>query len=147
MGLVKYGLAIGLGYLLGRPEGRAQLQKVGQQAVELSRHPEVERLKEQGKSVAAEKVDAVKQKVVTRTADSATTPDGAAEPTARRRFALPTQRPRFGRSRNAHFPASEGISTPTSLGGTTVMEDSEAAVLGRPAVPGSDSVTSTSDGS
>ena len=143
MGLVKYGLAVGLGYVLGRPEGRAQLQKVGQQAVELSRHPEVERLKEQGKSVAAEKVDAVKQKVATRTGESGTAADGAAEPTTRRRLSLPTQKLRFGRSRDAHFPAAEDVSTPTSLGGTTVMEDSEAAVLGRPTTTDADSTTSS----
>ena len=141
MGLVKYGLAVGLGYLLGRPEGRAQLRNVGRQAAELGNRPEVARLREQGKNVAAEKVDAVKQKV-TRKTDSATTTDGVAEPTARRRISLPTQRLRFGRSRNAHFPASEGTTPPSSLGGTTVMEDSEAAVLGRPT-----SDPTTADGS
>jgi hypothetical protein len=100
MRLLSYGLAIALGYLLGRPGGRESLGQVGRQAVELGKRPEVARLRERGKSVAVAQVRAVKEKV------------------------SPT-----------HFPASDGAAPPASLGGTTVMEDSEAAVLGRPVTP------------
>ena len=153
MGLVSHGLALGIGYLLGQPEGREQLRKVGQQAIDVARRPEVARLREQSKSVAAEKVEAVKQKVVTRTAKNAegteTPTDAGAELEVRprRRLAFPTQRPRFRRSRDVHFPASGGTTAPTTLGGTTVMEDSEAAMLGRHAASASDSPASTADGS
>ena len=153
MGLVSHGLALGIGYLLAQPQGREQLRKVGQQATDVARRPEVARLREQGKSVAAEKVEAVKQKVLTRTSNNAegtgTPTDAAAELEVRprRRLALPAQLPRFRRSREVHFPASEGTAAPTTLGGTTVMEDSEDAVLGRHAASASDSPASTADGS
>lgn len=109
MGILKYGLAVALGYALGRPDGRERLGQVGRQAAELGKRPEVAQLRERGRSAATDGVEAVKQKVA-------------------------TKRP-FSRSRDAHFPASEGVTAPASLGGTTVMEDSEAAVLGRPATP------------
>jgi hypothetical protein len=151
MGLVSHGLAVGVGYLLGRPEGREQVRQVGRKAVDLTGRPEVARLREQAKGVATEKIGTVKQKVATRTAKDTegggTTTGGAADSGVRprRRLPLPTQRLRFRRSRNAHFPASEGTAAPTSLGGTTVMEDSEAAVLGRSATSPPDSATSTTD--
>ena len=44
-------------------------------------------------------------------------------------------RPHFARSRSAHFPPSANLPPRTSLGGTTVVEDSAAAVLGTPVAP------------
>lgn len=154
MGLVSHGLAVGIGYLLGQPAGREKLRQVGQQAADLSRRPEVARLREQGKSVATEKVDAVKQKVAAVTSaketdGTGTTPAGTAEPgdRPRRRLALPTERLRRGRSRTAHFPPSPGTPPPASLGGTTVVEDSEAVVRGRHAAARADASPTTADGS
>lgn len=136
--MLKYGLAVALGYALGRPEGRQRLGQVGRQAAELGKRPEVAQLRERGKSAAAGGVEAVKQKVATKSKDvDAGTSAGTGETTARHRrgLRLPTVRRPFSRSRNAHFPASEGVTAPASLGGTTVMEDSEAAVLGTPVAP------------
>src|SRR5919107_3008773 len=101
MGLLSHGLALGIGYLLAQPQGREQLRKVGQQATDVARRPEVARLREQGKSVAAEKVEAVKQKVLTRTSNNAegtgTPTDAAAELEVRprRRLAPPPPPPPF----------------------------------------------------
>ena len=152
MGLASHGLALGIGYLLGQPQGRERLRKVGQQATDLTRRPEVARLREQTRSVAAEKVEAVRQKVTTRAPknaeDTGTATDAGAqlEVRPRRRIALPTQRPRFRRSRDVHFPASADTTAPTAPGGTTVMEDSEA-MRGRHAATPSDPPASTTDGS
>jgi hypothetical protein len=110
MGIMSHGLAVGLGYLLGRPEGRQRLAQVGQQATDLARRPEVAQLRERGKGLAAEQAKVVKEKVLTRA--------------------------RSPRSRAAHFPPSPGITPPASLGGTTVVEDSEAAMLGMDAGAG-----------
>lgn len=100
MGLVSHGLALGLGYMLGRPEGRRYLAQAGRQAADLRQRPEVVRLQERGKGLVVEQAQAVKQKV---------------------------------RARTLHFPPSPGTTAPTALGGTTVEEDSKAAVLGMPA--------------
>lgn len=138
MVMLKYGLAVGLGYALGRPEGRERLGRLGRQAAELGKRPEVAQLRERGRTAAVEGVGAVRQKVATRTANSdAGTSAGSGGTTARHRrgFRLPAGRLPFSRSRNAHFPASEGTAAPATLGGTTVMEDSEAAVLGTPVTP------------
>ena len=36
MKLLSYGLAVGLGYLLGRPDGRERLAQLGRQAADLT---------------------------------------------------------------------------------------------------------------
>jgi len=148
MGMLRYGVAVALGYALGRPEGRERLGQAGRQAVELGKRPEVAQLRERGKSAAADGVQAVKQKVTSKTKDAGAATSagsaGAGETTARHRrgLRLPAGRLPFSRSRDAHFPASEGVTAPASLGGTTVMEDSEAAVLGTPATPHTEPSTS-----
>jgi hypothetical protein len=143
MGLVSHGLAVGLGYLLGRPEGRQRLAQVGQQAADLARRPEVAQLRERGKGLAVEQAQVVKQKVLTRS-KSDDSPSGHADVDAiatvvgadaaggrpRRGLRNSAWLRRFPRSRAAHFPPSEGSAPPASLGGTTVAEDSEAAALG-----------------
>jgi hypothetical protein len=140
MGLLKYALAVGLGYALGRPEGRAQLARVGRQAAELTQRPEVTQLRERGKDLAVDQAQKVKQKVTSRSDDtaSAAAPDATGTDTTPRRSGLrnASWRPRLSRSRNVHFPPPQQDATPTPpLGGTTVMEDSEAAVLGTTATP------------
>ena len=114
MGLLTHGIAVGLGYLLGRPEGRQRLAEAGKQAAELRNRPEVTRLTERGKGVAVEQAQAVKDKVKARV-------------------------------RPTHFPPSQDTPAPTSLGGTTVAEDSEAAVLGTTA-PGTTAPGTTTPG-
>ncbi len=164
MKLLSHGLAIGLGYMLGRPEGRERLAQGGRQAADLGKRPEVARLRERGRSLAADQAQAVKQKISSRAAggtaadggtpagaapDSAAagTAPGAGTPTAppRRRLRAPEWRPRFPRSRAAHFPPTQDIAPPAALGGTTVMEDSEAAVLGTPVTPRPDAPAPAGD--
>ena len=149
MGLLSHGIAVGIGYLLGSPQGRQRLNQVGGQVAELGRRPEVARLTERGKSVAVEQVEAVKQKVLAKTKDAAA---DEGEPTgdkpARRvpgGLRLSTIRLRR-RSANAHFPPSEGAVKPAPLGGTTVIEDSEAALRGGKPTPRTEPPTSTNGG-
>src|SRR3954467_1043949 len=113
MKLLSYGLAVGLGYLLGRPDGRERLAQVGRQAADLTQRPEVVKLRERGKDVATERAQAVKQKVVARSknSDSPSGPDsptgGTAEASSdagfaavrsQRRLRAPSWRPSFTRS-------------------------------------------------
>jgi hypothetical protein len=149
MGLLKYGLAVGLGYALGRPEGRAQLARLGQQATGLTQRPEVARLRERGKDLAADQAQKVKQKVTARsdnTTGSATS-DATGPAPAGRRLGLrnASWRPRLSRSRDVHFPSSEDVPpTPTPPpAGTTVVDDSHAAVAGTTATPRPGSPLST----
>ena len=143
MGLVSHGIAVGLGYMLGRPEGRERLAQVGRQAADLRQRPEVVRLRERGKGLAVEQAQVVKQKVLARSKNAETStgaedvgtpaaPENAGPAAVARRRGLldASWRPRFSRAGAAHFPASEGITPPTVLGGTTVAEDSQAARLG-----------------
>lgn len=97
MGLLTHGLAAGLGYLLGRPDGRARLAGVGRKAVDLAQRPDVVRVRERGQDLVKNQAQAVKQKVVNRSDDAAPT-----RPGLRSR----TWRPRFSRSGTAHFPSS-----------------------------------------
>ena len=60
MTLIKYGLAAGIGYYLGQPEGRRQLVRLRQQVVELIRRPQVKQLRERGWDVAGERALAAK---------------------------------------------------------------------------------------
>jgi hypothetical protein len=141
MRLVSHGLALGLGYLLGRPEGRERLVQVGRQAADLRQRPEVVRLQERGKGLVVQQTRAVKQKVQARAtsagdapgvedAADAAAPGSVSSPPVRSRGVLkPSWRPR-GFRRAAHFPPSEGTAPPVVLGGTTVTDDSKAAVLG-----------------
>jgi hypothetical protein len=160
MKLLGYGLAVGLGYLLGRPDGPARLAQLGRQAADLTQRPEVVKLRERGKDVATERAQAVKQKVVARSknSDSPSGPDsptgGTAEASSdagfaavrsQRRLRAPSWRPSFTRSRNAHFPPSTNPAPPAALGGTTVLEDSEAARLGMPVASRQESPTLPTD--
>jgi hypothetical protein len=160
MKLLSYGLAVGLGYLLGRPDGRERLAQVGRQAADLAQRPEVVRLRERGKDVATERVQAVKQKVVARSKNTDSPGSGPDSPTGgaeaasdagfaaarpRRGLRALSWRPSFSRSRGAHFPPSENLAPPTALGGTTVMEDSEAAILGMPVASHPESPTPPTD--
>jgi hypothetical protein len=54
MGLTKYGVAAGIGYHLGQPQGRRQLRWLRQQIIGLARRPEVRDLRERGWDVAGD---------------------------------------------------------------------------------------------
>lgn len=137
MKLLSHGLAFALGYALGQPGGRARIAQAGRQAADLAQRPEVMRLREQGKHLAVGQAQSIKQKVLSGSkgdSDGAADRDDAGSSVAVPRGGLrtPKWRSRFSRSRNVHFPPSENPTPPSALGGTTVTEDSEAAVLGMP---------------
>jgi hypothetical protein len=142
MGLLSHGLAFALGYAIGQPQGRARLAQAGRQAADLAQRPEVVRLREQGKQLAVEQAQSIKQKVVSGSksdaegeSEGAGSDDrGAAAMAPRNGLRARNWRRRFSRSRTAHFPPSQDPAPPSALAGTTVMEDSEAAVLGTPVV-------------
>ena len=54
MSLIKYGIAVGLGYHLGQPHGRRQLKQLRRQIVRLSKRPEVKQLQERAWNIAGE---------------------------------------------------------------------------------------------
>lgn len=63
MGLRRYALAFGLGYTLGRPDGRHRLTALAQQTLELTRRPEVKRLRKRGRDLAVDSVRAARKKL------------------------------------------------------------------------------------
>jgi hypothetical protein len=52
MRLLSYGLAVDLGYVLGRPDGPARLAHAGRRAAALTQRPEVVRLRKRGQDPA-----------------------------------------------------------------------------------------------
>jgi hypothetical protein len=163
MGLIKYCLAVGIGYHFGQPHGRQQLLWLRQQTIELARKPAITQLRERGLEIAGERAVAAKNLAAkmlsgkSRAADAdATTPvddDTAAIPWGRDRGLRGRgwRRPRP----NPVTPPSAEISVdtphqadaatgsqgdgaaPTGFGGRTVVEDSRAANTETPASPAS----------
>jgi hypothetical protein len=132
MKLITTGLVFGLGYLLGRPDGRRQLAQLRRQISDLARNPEVKRLQERGRNVAGERTLAAKNRLAQKLGKN----DGAAEGEAVDERSDPlggrgTRKPRF-RRRPRPYPDAE---TTTALSGTTVAEDSHAVITGIPAPP------------
>jgi hypothetical protein len=140
MGLLSHGLAVGIGYLLGRPDGRARLAQAGRQAADLAQRPEVARIRERGKDLAASQAQTVKQKITARSksADTDAPGDGGtavSDPLPGLRTSA--WRSRFRRSGSAHFPSSEEVA-PATAGvatagvatagvGTSAVEESDVA--------------------
>ena len=56
MGLITHAVVLGLGYALGRPDGRHRVDLVRGKAGELTRHPGVKRLRERGWDVVGEQL-------------------------------------------------------------------------------------------
>ena len=63
MGLTRYALVFGLGYTLGRPDGRRRLSDLGQQTAALTRRPEIKRLQERGWDIAGDTLRAARKKL------------------------------------------------------------------------------------
>ena len=130
MGLLSHGLAVGVGYLLGQPDGRARLAQAGRQAAGLAQRPEVARIRERGKDLAVNQAQTVKQKITARSTGTDTGTPGDAGTTASDPLpGLRTSawRSRFRRSGAAHFPSSEEVAPATTGAGTTAAEDSGVA--------------------
>jgi hypothetical protein len=137
MRLMNYALAVGIGYLLGRSGGGQGLAQVRRQAVGLTQRPAVQRVR--GRVMARSKTADIPDAPATPDAPDASDASGGTDAApavdaapARPRLRRAWRRP-FSRSSDVHFPPSQGAATPAALGGTTVIEDSEAARLGMPA--------------
>jgi hypothetical protein len=111
MSVFKYAVAAAVGYYVGRPNGRRQVQRLREQAVELVRGPRAKQLKERGWDIAVERTSAAIKRAQRRRANGSATAlelsDTASQP-------------------------SGGVaeSEPTGFGGRTVAEDTEAVRLG-----------------
>lgn len=122
MTLLTHGLAAGLGYLLGRPDGRARLARTSRKAADLAQRPDVVRVRERGQDLVKNQARAVKQKVVARpdAAAPASSADDARPGTAPTPRGLRSRmrRPRFSRSGTAHFPSSAEAARAAAVGET-----------------------------
>ena len=130
MGLLSHGLAVGVGYLLGRPDGRARLAQAGRQAADLAQRPEVARIRERGKDLAVNQAQTVKQKITARSTGTDTgAPGDAGSATSDPLPGLRTSawRSRFRRSGAAHFPSSEEVAPATADAGTSLPPAQEEA--------------------
>jgi hypothetical protein len=63
MGLGSHALALGIGYVLGHPQGRERARQVPAQVRELANRPETARLVEKGKSFSGQAVQTAKQRL------------------------------------------------------------------------------------
>jgi hypothetical protein len=130
MGLLSHGLAVGVGYLLGRPDGRARVARAGRQAADLAQRPEVARIRVRGKDLAVNQAQTVKQRITARSTGTDTSAPGDAgsagsDPLPGLRTSA--WRTRFRRSGAAHFPSSEEVAPATAADGTSVPSAQEEA--------------------
>ena len=136
MSLLSHGIAVGIGYLLGQPGGRARLAQAGRQAADLAQRPEVARIRERGKDLAVHQAQTVKQKITARSTGTDTKAPSDTDPAVSDPLpGLRTSawRSRFRRSGSAHFPSSEEVAPATAGVGTSVVEESD--VTDQPAAP------------
>jgi len=154
MGTFRYAIAAGIGYYAGQPEGRRHLATLRRRAVEFARGPEVRRLRERGWDLVGDGARAAVAKARTRKDSAGAAPDGEHAGTTGRRVLRgwgSWRRPRPDSAALADPAAGTDPARPgTAAGfnGTTVAEDSKAAVLGlstpplaartRPAAPPED---------
>ena len=111
MSVFKYAVVAAVGYYVGQPYGRRQVQRLREQAVELVQGPRAKQLQERGWDIAVERTSAAIKRAQRRRAnDSAAAPD---------------------LSDTASRPSGcAAESEPTGFGGRTVAEDTEAVRLG-----------------
>ncbi|WP_181780387.1 hypothetical protein [Pseudonocardia pini] len=82
MGLIRTAIVFGAGYLVGRPDGLEQLEKLRGQVVTLANRPEVRKVREQAWDIAGDQALAVKRRLPRRSPSD----DGSPEvPVARSR--------------------------------------------------------------
>jgi hypothetical protein len=161
MGLIKYGLAVGIGYHFGQPHGRQQLLWLRQQAIELSRKPAITQLRERGWDVAGERALAAKNLASKKLSGKSKVADaGATTPVDDTVSAIPQGRNRGLQARSWRRPRPYPVTPPTAetsvdpadqaaaatgspadgaaptgFGGRTVAEDSQDAISGMSAPP------------
>jgi hypothetical protein len=138
MGLASHAIALGIGYVLGHPDGRERARKVPAQVRQLAARPEAARLTEKGKALAGQAVQTTKQRLGRSTADatgqagSGTPATGGTvtESAARRRlFVRPRRRPGGIDTRE---PGAHGVVVTESSGDPAV--DARSARIGDPDV-------------
>lgn len=121
MSLIKYGFAAALGYYVGQPQGRRQLQKLRQKARQLSKRPEVKQLQDSARQRALAAKDRAANTLNRKNTTEFTSPDPTpADPTAADPMA----------SVSAPEPARSDTIAAAGFGGRTVAEDSETAITG-----------------
>jgi hypothetical protein len=161
MSLIKYGLAAALGYHLGQPQGRKQLEQLRRQVIQLGKRPEVKQWQERGGDIAYERALAAKRRASTTLARKTVDPaPGATTSVVDSTDPIPGpstgrfRRPAGGWRKPRATPTdpaaplsalhdADAASATTGFGGRTVTEDSEAArtgvtpppPVGRPAPP------------
>lgn len=144
MGVLRYAVAAGIGYYAGQPEGRRQLATLRQRAAELARGPEVRRLRERGWDLAGDGALATRN-FVAKARSKGSAAGGAADGEAA--ATTGSGHPRVLRGWSSWRRSRRDSTAPTAgtgsdeldgqagFGGTTVAEDSKAAVLGLPTPP------------
>jgi hypothetical protein len=162
MSLIKYGIAAAVGYHLGQPQGRKQLEQLRRQVVQLGKRPEVKQWQERGWDIAYERALAAKRRASTTLARQKTGEPAPGATTSVVDSTDPIPGPGTGRFRRPaggwrkprptpadpaaplSAPHEAGAaSAATGFGGRTVTEDAEAArtgvtpppPVGRPAPP------------
>src|SRR3954454_18902254 len=112
MSLIKYGIAAAVGYHVGQPRGRKQLEQMRRHVVELSKRPQVKRWQERGWDITYERARAGARLAATTIGGRKAV--GPAGPT------IPVS------------PSEAAGTAPaaTGFGGRTAAEDSEAARTG-----------------
>ena len=148
MSLIKYGIAAALGYHLGQPQGRKQLEQLRRQVIQLGKRPEVKQWQERGGDIAYERALAAKRRASTTLARKTVDPAPGAT-TSIVDSADPIPGPGTGRFRRpaggwrkprptptdpaaplSALDDADGASAATGFGGRTAAEDSEAARTG-----------------
>jgi hypothetical protein len=162
MSLIKYGIAAAVGYHLGQPQGRKQLEQLRRQVVQLGKRPKVKQWQERGGHIAYERALAAKSLASTTLARQKTGDPAPGATTSVVDSTDPIPGPGTGRFRRpaggwrkprptpadraaplSALDDADGASAATGFGGRTVAEDSEAArtgvtpppPVGRPAPP------------
>lgn len=139
MGLIRYAIAAGIGYYAGQPEGRRQLQTLRRRTVELAHGPEVRRLRERGWDLVGDGVLATRNyaaKARSGGNQEGEGPDGGGRRVLRGLSSLRRPRPDSAATADPVGGTGPGEGDgPAGFNGTTVAEDSKAAVLGLPAPP------------
>ena len=145
MGVFGYAIAAGIGYYAGQPEGRRQLANLRRMATERARSPEAKQLRERGWDLVGDGALATRNFVAAKARSkedpAGGAPEGGTAVTTRRgpRHVLRGRSPwRRSGSDAAAAPeptAGSEQDRPAGFTGTTVAEDSKAAILGIPTPP------------
>jgi hypothetical protein len=137
MGLIKYGLAVGIGYHFGQPHGRQQLLRVRQQIIEFAHKPAITQLRERGWDIAGERALAAKKLASRKLSGKSKVADTDAPMPVDDTDPAVADGPSVGtpdQAAAATESAADGAAA-TGFGGRTVAEDSHAAITGMSAPP------------